>query len=208
MLGKPVEEQQQRIDLIVVSAVRKREELALEIGKPRCLVREQDATRFETPLLTAHPRLLVGIRPAADDIETCLLLQQLDQPHAAAGILDDDEVNLPLRRERDDLLAHLHDRPMATADLEHMQRLLLHPCNDDRGIIVVDAGLAGRVAAQHDALETVALRRHVVTPEPGCLDHVAVGWCRVLLVLSGEDPAADLAFQLVDRLGAVSRRLQ
>jgi hypothetical protein len=51
VLGKPVEEQKQRIDLIVVSAVGKREELALEIGKPRCLVREQDATRFESDLV-------------------------------------------------------------------------------------------------------------------------------------------------------------
>src|SRR6202043_3131778 len=72
VMGKPVEEQQQRIDLVVVTAVGKREELVLEIRQPEGLVREQDATSFEAALLTAHPRLLVGIRAAADDFETCL----------------------------------------------------------------------------------------------------------------------------------------
>ena len=69
-------------------------------------------------------------------------------------------------------------------------------------------GFSGRIATQHDPLETVALGCSIVTPEPGRLDHVAVGRCRVLLVLGGKDPAADLALQLVDCLGAVAVRLQ
>jgi hypothetical protein len=61
--------------------------------------------------LTAHPGLLVGIRLAADDIEAGLLLQQLNQPHTAAGILDDDEVHLPQRGKSDNLIAHLQNAP-------------------------------------------------------------------------------------------------
>jgi hypothetical protein len=55
---------------------------------------------------------------------------------------------------------------MTAPDLKHIQRLLLHPSNNDRGIIVVEAGLSGRVAAQNDPLEAVAIRRDIVTPEP------------------------------------------
>ncbi len=53
-----------------------------------------------------------------------------------------------------------------------------------------------------------ALGRGLVTPEPGRLDHIAVGRRGVLLVLGGKDPTADLAFQLLDCLGIVSLRLQ
>jgi len=62
--------------------------------------------------------------------------------------------------------------------------------------------------AQHDALERVALRGRIVTPEPSRLDHIAVGRRGVLLVLGGKDPTADLAFQLLDCLGIVAPRLQ
>src|SRR5271169_5588991 len=89
-----------------------------------------------------------------------------------------------------------------------MERLLLDADNRDRGVIVMGTGLSGRIAAEHDPLETIALRYSIVTPEPGRFDHVAVGWRRVLLVLSGKDPAADLALQFIDRLGAIALRLQ
>jgi hypothetical protein len=60
-----------------------------------------------------------------------------------------------------------------------MQRLLLPPNNDDRGIIVADAGLSGGVAAQHDPLETVALRRDIVASQAALimLPSGGVGFC-------------------------------
>jgi hypothetical protein len=121
VLDIPVKKQKQCIDLVVIAGMGKREELILEIGKLGCFARKQNTTRFETALVTAQPGFFVGIRPATHDIEKRLLFQQLDQPHAAAGILDDHEVDAPLRDERGDLLAHLHNSPMAAADLEDVE---------------------------------------------------------------------------------------
>jgi hypothetical protein len=53
VFGKPIEKQQQRVDLVVVGAIRDRNELIFEIGEPRSFVRQQDATRFEAALLPA-----------------------------------------------------------------------------------------------------------------------------------------------------------
>ena len=78
VLGIPIEEEQQRIDLIVIAAMGKGKELGLKICEPRCLYREQDATRFEASLVTAEPGLLVGIRPAASDFQMGLFVQELD----------------------------------------------------------------------------------------------------------------------------------
>src|SRR5882757_9833890 len=89
-----------------------------------------------------------------------------------------------------------------------MESLLLYAENGDRGVVVMGTGLPSRIATQHDPLETVALWCGVVTPEPRCLNHIAVGRRRVLLVLSGKDPAADLTLQFIDRLGTVALGLQ
>src|SRR3954469_8736475 len=89
-----------------------------------------------------------------------------------------------------------------------MEGLLLDADNGDRGVVVMGSGFTGRIATQHNPLEAVALWCGVVTPEPRCFDHIAVGRGRVLLVLSGKDPAADLALQLIDCRGAVALRLQ
>src|SRR5215813_4179992 len=157
VLRKPLEKQQQRVDLVVVAAARKGEQLLLEIGEPRGLPWQQDAAGFEAALLAAHAGFFVGVRLAADDVEPGLFPQQLDQPHAAAGILDDDEIGLPLPGECDNLLAHLHHGPMPAADMQKMERLLLDADNRNRGVIVMSAGLAGRIATQDDPLETAAL---------------------------------------------------
>jgi len=99
---------------------------------------------FEAAQLTAHAGLFVGIRPAADDIDPGLLPQQLNQPHPAAGILDDDEIHLPLRGERGNLLAHLDQTPMSAGDMEKMEGLLLDADNRDRGVVVVSSSFSGR----------------------------------------------------------------
>src|SRR5205823_2277268 len=133
---------------------------------------------------------------------------QLKQAHAAAGVLDDDEIDLPLRHEREDLLAHLHDRPVPAADLEDMEGLVVDPDHSDRGVIIVGAGFAGRITAQQDAMEILALWRSVVTREPSALNHVAVSGRRVLLVLGSKNPAADFRLQLLHCRGTVSPGLQ
>src|SRR5215813_13997559 len=97
---------------------------------------------------------------------------------------------------------------MSAAGMEHMKRLRLDTDNRDRGIVVVNTGFPGRIATQHDPLETAALWCAIVAPEPRCFDHVTVGRGRVLLVLSGKDPAAHLALQFIDCFGAVALRLQ
>jgi hypothetical protein len=74
VVSEPFEEQQQRVDLVVVSTTRKGEQLILEIGQLQRVLRQQDATGFEAALLAAHPRHLVGLGFAADDIEAGLFL--------------------------------------------------------------------------------------------------------------------------------------
>ena len=78
--------------------------------------------------------------------------------------------------------------------------LLLDADDGDRGVVIVDTGFTGGIAAQHDALEAVAPRRGIVTSEPGSLDHVAVGRRGVLLILCGKNPAAEIALQLFESL--------
>src|SRR5260370_7164349 len=87
---------------------------------------------------------------------------------------------------------------MAAADLQHVERLLPNADNGDRGVVIADSGFSGRITAQHNPLESLGLRRGIVTPEPCRLYHIAVGRRRVLLVLSGADPTADLPFQLLE----------
>src|SRR6478672_7493485 len=97
---------------------------------------------------------------------------------------------------------------MSAADMEQMEGQLLDADNRYRGVVIMGTGFSGRITAQHDPLETVALCYSIITSEPGRFDHVALGRRRVLLVLGGKDPAADLALQFVDCLGAVAFRLQ
>ena len=89
-----------------------------------------------------------------------------------------------------------------------MEGLLLDADDGDRRVVIMGTSFSGGIAAQHDPLEAFAVRRGIITPQPSRLDHVAVGRRRVLLILGGEDPAADLALQLLDSLGAVALRLQ
>ncbi len=80
--------------------------------------------------------------------------------------------------------------------------------NGNRGVVVVSASFSGGIAAQHDPLKTLAVRRDIITSQPARFYHVAVGRRGVLLVLRGKDPAAGLALQLLDGLDAVALRLQ
>src|SRR3954468_11727065 len=89
-----------------------------------------------------------------------------------------------------------------------MEGLLLDADNGDRGVVVMGSGFTGGFATQHNPLEAVALWWGGVTPEPPRFDYVSVGGGRILLVLSGKDPAADLTLQLLDCRGAVALRLQ
>jgi len=70
VFSKPIEEQQQRIDLVVVATTGEGEKFVLEIGEPEGLRRQEDATRFKAALLPAHAGHLVDVRIAAHDIET------------------------------------------------------------------------------------------------------------------------------------------
>jgi len=70
------------------------------------------------------------------------------KPPAAAGILDDDEVHLPLRGESDNLLAHLQHGPMSAANLGHMENLILDANDGDRGAVIMGIGFSGGIAAE------------------------------------------------------------
>src|SRR6516225_6610362 len=94
-----------------------------------------------------------GLRPTT--LTPGLLPQQLNQPHPAAGILDDDEIHLPLRGERGNLLAHLDQTPMSAGDMEKMEGLLLDADNRDRGVVVVSSSFSGRITAHHNPLKRV-----------------------------------------------------
>src|SRR5205823_11352031 len=78
----------------------------------------------------------------------------------------------------------------------------MNPEDRDCRIVVVGIRLSSGVAGQNDTAEFLRLQNSLVSREPCGLDHIAIGWRWVLLVLRGEDTAPDLPFGLFQILRA------
>src|SRR6266567_7779884 len=100
-------------------------QLIFKLGQPRGFVGQQDATGFETSLLTRHSGLLIVLGPPTNDIDGAVLFQKLDQTHASTGIFDDDQASSPMRCKREDLVSHLQHSPMPAGNVKKMNGLLV-----------------------------------------------------------------------------------
>ena len=59
----PIECLRDRIDLVVMQAVRKRQDLGSQIVQPRALLRQMHGAAFDLGSLRAHPEDLIALRP-------------------------------------------------------------------------------------------------------------------------------------------------
>src|SRR6516165_8439706 len=85
-----------------------------------------------------------------------LLLKQLDQPHPAGGILDDDVRCLPLGGERCYSLLHFKDAPMTALDMQQIHLLRIDAHEGHGRVVILDPRLTSRIARQNHAAEFFA----------------------------------------------------
>jgi hypothetical protein len=120
----PVEEEQQRVDLVVVSPMWECKQFLFEVCQPISLIRQQDAAGFETALMARQSGDFIVPGAAAEDVEgRPLFLDHLNQPGAARRVLNEDGIRLRVRREPHDTSQDFPHVPMTASypkDMEHV----------------------------------------------------------------------------------------
>jgi hypothetical protein len=92
---KPLQQQRKDIHLVIVTREREAKQLLFEVREPRSFRWKKDMARLEVPLLVQQPGLFVILGVSSDDVELCLLPQNLSQARAGARVFDDDQLRLP-----------------------------------------------------------------------------------------------------------------
>src|SRR5689334_4297898 len=90
--------------------------------------------------------------------------------------------------------------------MQQMQFSLGQADYRNSGVIISGSSLASRIAGEDDS--NVPVQGLLIALEPLCLDHVAFGRSRILLILSSEYVTSHGSFDLLNRIQGISERLK